>query len=70
MWGRFWFGAARQARDAKVRNLQVRNPEVRDAGWAAPMPEQPLHADKAPLSGDQAGEIAEFLARVYTHQQC
>ena len=65
MWGKFWFGAERQARDAEVRNLDVRN-----SGWAAPMPEQASRADKAPLTEDQAGEIAEFLARVYTHQQC
>ena len=66
MWGRFWFGAAtRQARDAEVRNL-----ELRAAGRATPMPEPSSRADKVPLTEDQAGEIAEFLARVYTHQQC
>ena len=65
MWGRFWFGTQRQERDAKLRNLEVRN-----SGWAAPMPELPSGADMAPPTGDQAHEIAEFLARVYAHQRC
>jgi hypothetical protein len=65
MWGKFWFGPERQARDAGVRGL-----DVRKSGWAAPMPEQATRADKTPLTEDQAGEVAEFLARVYTHQQC
>ena len=60
MWGKFWFMAQRQAGDAEVRN----------AGSAAPMPEQSSPADKAPRTEDQADEIAEFLARVYTNQQC
>ena len=65
MWGKFWFGPERQAGDAMVGDLEVRKP-----GWAAPIPEQASLADKPPLAEDQAGEIAEFLARVYTHQQC
>jgi len=67
VWGKFWFGAERQAqaRDAEVRDLEVRN-----AGWTVPMPEPASRADKTPLTEDQTGEIAEFLARVYTHQQC
>ncbi len=65
MWGKFRFWADRQARDADVRDLDVRN-----SGWAAPMPEPASSADTTPLVEDQAGEIAEFLARVYTHQQC
>jgi hypothetical protein len=65
MWGKFWFGADRQARDAGGRDL-----DLRDAGGAAPMPEQASRVDRTPLTEDQAGEIAEFLARVYTHQQC
>lgn len=65
MWGGFWFGADRQAHDGEVRNL-----DAPAAGWAAPIPEQVTHADRVPLNGDQAGEIEEFLARVYAHQQC
>ena len=60
MWGTFWFRADRQARDAEVRNT----------GPAARIPERSSQADKAPLAEDQAGEIAEFLTRVYTNQQC
>jgi len=60
MWRNLWFRAERQARDA----------EVRDAGWAVPAPEQASCTDHIRPTEDQAGEIAAFLARVYTHQQC
>ena len=60
MWRNLWFRAERQARDA----------EVRDAGWAVPAPEQASCTDHIRPTEDQAGEIAAFLARVSTHQQC
>jgi hypothetical protein len=65
MWGKFWFGVDRQARDTELWNL-----EVGDAGSASPTPERVWRAGETPPAGDQAGEIAEFLTRVYTHQQC
>ncbi len=60
MWRNLWFRAERQARDA----------EVQDAGRAAPAPEQASCTDHTPPPEDQTGEIAAFLARVYTHQRC
>ena len=61
MWRRFWFRAERQAGDAEVRN----------AGRAAPDPEEGhSRPDEPRPADDEAGEAAAFLARVYTNQQC
>ncbi len=60
MWGIFWFGAERQAP----------NNEVGTPVRTGPAAEQFSGVHKAPPSDDEAGEIAEFLARVYAHQEC
>jgi hypothetical protein len=61
MWCRFWFRAARRARDAEVEN----------AGRAVPMPAVQGHRpDETQPVEDEAAEAGAFLARVYSHQQC
>jgi len=65
MWGRFWFGT-----DAAAHGTEVGKAQLRSAGRTGAMLEQASPAEKTPLAEDQAVEIAEFLVRVYTHQQC
>ncbi len=60
MWRGLWCKADGQVQDAEIRITGC----VADTGGRG-SPEEDASPDD-----DQAGEIAAFLARVYTNQQC
>jgi hypothetical protein len=60
MWRGFWSRVGTQARDADVQSADLPAPEA----------EQASRADSALPVEQQAGEVAAFLARFYTHQRC
>ena len=40
------------------------------AGWVPPLSEIPVHTDPAGPATEEQSDNADFLARVYLHQQC
>lgn len=63
MWRKLWFRTENEARSAR------HGADSLISTWTPPQQPVPAAAEAAPAR-DQAAEVAAFLDRVYTYQQC